>query len=260
MLGAIIGDYVGSTYEFNPTKDYNFHLITPESDITDDSIMTVAIADAILHKKGYAESMRYWGNKYPNPKGSYGGSFGVWLQSPNPQPYYSFGNGSAMRVSPIGWLYDTLDETLREAKKSAQCTHDHPEGMKGAMAVAAAIYHVRTGKSKDFLKQYIEKEFGYDLSRKLSDIRPDYRFYESCMQTVPEAIICYLESNGFEDAIRLAVSLGGDADTLACITGSIAGSDYTCGIPIPLLEAAFSKVPEDIKNIIGEFYTEMHCV
>jgi ADP-ribosylglycohydrolase len=256
MIGAIIGDYVGSAYEFANTKDYNFPLITPDSDITDDSIMTIAIADAILQGKPYAELMRYWGNKYPNPKGSYGGNFGTWLRNFDTQPYYSFGNGSAMRVSPIGWAFDTLEETQREAQRSAQCTHNHPEGIKGAMAVASAIFLVRNGESKEYLKKYIEKEFYYNLNHKLADIRPSYKFYESCMQTVPEAITCYLESTGFEDAIRLAVSLGGDSDTLACIAGSIAEAEVSCAIPIPLMEAAINTLPDEIKYIIGKFYTK----
>jgi ADP-ribosylglycohydrolase len=256
MIGAIVGDYVGSAYEFNRTHDYSFPLMTLESSITDDSIMTIAVMDAILQGKPYGERLHYWGNKYPNPKGGYGGSFAVWLRSDNPQPYYSFGNGAAMRVSPIGWAFEDADEMLREAQKSAQCTHNHPEGVKGAMAVAAAIYHVRNGKDKKFLKQYVEKEFGYDLSRKVADIRSTYDFNETCQGTVPEAIICYLESSGFEDAIRLAVSLGGDADTLACITGAIAEAEHTCGMPVQVVEAAFATMPVELQNIVKQFYSK----
>lgn len=248
MIGAIIGDYVGSAYEFANTKDYNFELITPESEITDDSIMSIAIAHAIYNGRDYASSMRYWGNKYPNPKGSYGGSFGAWLRSSNPQPYNSWGNGAAMRVSAIGWAFDTLEDVQREAQRSAMCTHNHSEGIKGAMSVAAAIYLVRKGKSKEELKQYIEKNFGYDLSRKTADIRKVYQFNESCQGTVPEAIICYLESSSFVDSIRLAVSLGGDSDTLACITGSIAEAEASCAIPTELLQSAFSSMPSDLRK------------
>ena len=255
MIGAITGDYVGSAYEFRPTKNYDFPMVTPESSITDDSIMTIAVMDAILQGKAYGERLHYWGNKYPNPKGAYGVSFAAWLRSSNPQPYGSFGNGSAMRVSPIGWAFDTLSETLQEAQKSAQCTHNHPKGIKGAMAVASAIYHVRSGKSKEFLRQYVEQELGYDLSRKLSDIRPAYSFDETCQGTVPEAITCYLESSGFEDAIRLAVSLGGDSDTLACITGAVAEADRTYRIPSELKKAALSTTPADLKNIVEQFYS-----
>jgi ADP-ribosylglycohydrolase len=256
MIGAIVGDYAGSIYEFNNTNDYDFPMITSSSSITDDSIMTIAIMDAILQGKAYGERLRYWGNKYPNPKGGYGGSFAGWLRSDTPKPYNSFGNGSAMRVSPVGWAFPTLKETLLEAQKSAECTHNHKEGIKGAMAVAAAIYQLRNGRSKEFLKQFTEKGFGYNLSRKLSDIRPTYRFNETCQGTVPEAIICYLESCGFEDAIRLAVSLGGDSDTLACITGSIAEADHTCGIPAQVMEAAFSTMPVELQNIVEQFYSK----
>ncbi|MDR2286963.1 MAG: ADP-ribosylglycohydrolase family protein [Prevotellaceae bacterium] len=258
MIGAIVGDYVGSAYEFNNTHDYDFEIITLESSITDDSIMTIAVMDAVLQDKPYGDRLWYWGNKYPNPKGAYGGSFAAWLRNKNPQPYNSFGNGSAMRVSAIGWAFDTLGKTLQEAQKSAECTHNHPEGIKGAQAVASAIYHVRNGKSKERLKQYIEKEFGYNLSRKLSDIRPNYRFNESCMQTVPEAIICYLESSGFEDAICLAVSLGGDSDTIACITGSIAEADPACAMPAQVMDAAFSTMPAELQKIVKQFYSKFN--
>ena len=256
MKGAIVGDYVGSAYEFRRTKSCDFSMVTPESSITDDSIMTIAVMDAILHGMPYGKRLHYWGNKYPNPKGGYGGSFAVWLRSDNPKPYYSFGNGAAMRVSPVGWVFPTLKETLREAQKSAQCTHNHSEGIKGAMAVASAIYHVRNGKSKAFLRQYVEKEFGYDLSRNVADIRPTYGFDETCQGTVPEAITCYLGSSGFENAIRLAVSLGGDCDTLACITGAIAEADRTYKIPSELKEAAFSTIPTELKHIVEQFYSK----
>ena len=259
MIGAIIGDYVGSAYEFANTKDYNFQLITPESDITDDSIMSIAIAHAICEGKSYESSMRYWGNKYPNPKGSYGGSFGAWLRSENPQPYNSWGNGAAMRVSAIGWAFETLEEVQREAQRSAMCTHNHSEGIKGAMAVASAIYFVRMGKSKEELKQYIETNFGYNLSRKTADIRPTYQFNESCQGTVPEAIICYLESSCFVDAIRLAVSLGGDSDTLACITGSIAEAESSCAIPTELLKATLTSLPTELRNELSKFIYTYRC-
>jgi ADP-ribosylglycohydrolase len=254
MLGAIIGDYVGSAYEFSNTHDYAFPMITGESSITDDSIMAIAAMDAILQGKPYGERFRYWGNRYPHPKGGYGASFAAWLRSDNPQPYYSFGNGAAMRVSPVGWAFPTLEETLREAQKSAACTHSHPEGIKGAQAVAAAIFLTRSGHNKSSVKRYVEKEFGYNLSRRLSDIRPAYGFNETCQGTVPEAITCYMESSDFEDAIRLAVSLGGDSDTLACITGAIAEADHACRIPVQVMEAAFSTVPAELRVIVEQFY------
>jgi ADP-ribosylglycohydrolase len=251
MTGAIIGDYVGSAYEFQNTDNYDFQLITPESEITDDSVLTVAVADAILQGKSYKDKLLYWGNKYPHPKGGYGSSFDSWLHSSNPQPYNSFGNGAAMRVSAVGWAFETLQDTLIEAQRSAQFTHNHPEGIKGAQAVAAAIFLVRTGKNKEFVKQYIEKYIGYNLSRKLADIHQDYTFHEDCMKTVPEAIICYLESTSFEDAVRLAVSLGGDSDTLACIAGSIAEAEY--GISLQLVEVAFKTVPDEMKTVVKQF-------
>lgn len=253
MIGAIIGDYVGSTYEFHNTKDYYFEMITPQSEITDDSIMSIAIADAILQGKPYAERMRYWGNKYPNPKGAYGGSFSAWLRSSNPQPYNSWGNGSAMRVSPIGFAFDSLEQTLLQAKLSAECTHNHEEGIKGAQATATTIFLARQGETKQWIKKYIESKFGYNLGFKIADIKESYSFNESCQGTVPPAIVCYLESTSFEDAIRLAVSLGGDSDTLGCITGSIAEADHTYRIPPDLIEAALRTTPSDLKAIVTQF-------
>lgn len=253
MIGAIIGDYVGSAYEFHNTKDYSFEMITTQSDITDDSIMSIAIADAILQSKPYAERMRYWGNKYPNPKGAYGGSFSAWLHSSNPQPYNSWGNGAAMRVSPIGWAFSGLEQVLLQAKLSAECTHNHEEGIKGAQATATAIYLTRQGETKQWIKKYIESKFGYNLSFKIADIKESYKFDESCQGTVPPAIVCYLESTSFEDAIRLAVSLGGDSDTLGCITGSIAEANQTYSIPVDIMEAAFKTIPSDLKTIVNRF-------
>lgn len=253
MLGAIIGDYVGSAYEFHNTKDYNFEMITTQSDITDDSIMSIAIADAILQSKPYAERMRYWGNKYPNPKGAYGGSFSAWLHSSNPQPYNSWGNGAAMRVSPIGWAFSGLEQVLLQAKFSAECTHNHAEGIKGAQATATAIYLTRQGETKQWIKKYIESKFGYNLSFKIADIKESYKFDESCQGTVPPAIVCYLESTSFEDAIRLAVSLGGDSDTLGCITGSIAEANQAYSIPVDIMEAALNTVPSSLKTIVRQF-------
>lgn len=253
MIGAIIGDYVGSAYEFHNTKDYHFEMITPVSEITDDSIMSIAIADAILQSKLYAERMRYWGNKYPNPKGAYGCSFFRWLHNSNPQPYNSWGNGSAMRVSPIGWAFDSLEQTLLQAKLSAECTHNHEEGIKGAQATVTAIFLARQGETRQWIKKYIESKFGYNLGFKIADIKEGYRFNESCQGTVPPAIVCYLESTSFEDAIRLAVSLGGDSDTLGCITGSIAEADQTYSIPPDLKKAAFKTIPSDLKAIVTQF-------
>jgi ADP-ribosylglycohydrolase len=224
MLGAIIGDIIGSSYEFEGIKTTDFQLFTSASRFTDDTVMTVAVADCILHDLEYAKTFKEYGRRYPNA--GYGGRFGSWLQSPDSKPYNSYGNGSAMRVSPVGFAFDTLDDVLREAERSASTTHNHPEGIKGAQAIASAIFLARTGKGKNEIREFIEKRFGYGLGCTLDEIRPDYRFDETCQGSVPEAIIAFLESNDYEDAIRKAISLGGDADTLACMAGGIAEAFY----------------------------------
>ena len=250
MLGAIIGDTVGSVYEFNNTKDYNFTLFMGESGYTDDSIMTMAVAWWLLHDKelsyqGLEDAMVTFGQKCPCPMGGYGSGFYRWLFMPHDlyqfdsrygeapyesstgrHPYGSFGNGSAMRVSAVGWFFDTLEETERVAGISAAITHNHPEGIKGAQATAAAIFLARTGKTKDEIRDYIEKAYGYDLHKSWEYWHPIYHWEDSCQGTVPQAMIAFLDSVSFEDAIRKAVSLGGDSDTLACITGGIAEAFY----------------------------------
>ncbi len=228
MLGAVAGDIIGSVYEFNNTHRYDFELFTPRSTFTDDTVLTVAVADCILHGKDYARTIWEYGNRYPDR--GYGGRFPNWLDSKDLKPYNSFGNGSAMRVSPVGFAFDTLEETLAEARRSAEVTHNHPEGIKGAQAVAAAIFLARRGESKGYIREYITDTFGYDLNRTLDEIRPNYTFDETCQGSVPEAIIAFLESNDYEDAIRKAVTLGGDSDTIACITGGIAQAHYG-GVP-----------------------------
>lgn len=250
MLGAAIGDMVGSPYEFDDTaiKTVDFPFFSNGSHWTDDTVMTVAVAEALLtHPASDAdgmaavtESMQRWGRAFPHPNGGYGARFSSWLQSPNPAPYGSWGNGSAMRVSAVGWLFETLEETERWAGVTASPTHDHPEGVKGAQATAAAIFMARTGRSKDAIKSYVTSRFGYDLARTIAEIRPGYHHIESCQQTVPEAIIAFLESVDFEDAVRLAVSLGGDADTLGAITGSIAEAAY--GIPDGIKAEAVARL------------------
>ena len=227
MLGAIIGDIVGSVYEWNNIKTKDFPLFSERCFFTDDTVMTVAVADALLNggtSDAFIDAMKKFGRLYPNS--GYGGRFAGWLSSDNREPYNSWGNGSAMRVAPCAWFADSLDEAESLAELSAAVTHDHPEGIKGARATAAAIYLARTGVTKAGIKDYIETKYGYDLSRTLDVIRPRYRFNESCQGTVPEAIIAFLESDGFEDAIRNAISLGGDSDTLAAITGGIAEAYY----------------------------------
>lgn len=253
MLGAIFGDIVGSVYEFDNTHDPTFPLLTRWSRPTDDSIMTLAVAKALMETAGQDDgairtalvrSMQALGRQYPNS--GYGGMFRQWLRSADPQPYHSFGNGSAMRVSAVGWLYPTLDATLHAARLTAEVTHDHPEGIKGAQATAAAIFLARTGHSKPEIKQYVEQTFGYDLNRTCDEIRPTYHHVETCQETVPEAIIAFLESVSFEDALRNAVSLGGDSDTLACITGGIAEAFY--GMPQELRDETLKRLPENIRE------------
>lgn len=253
MIGAIIGDIVGSIYEFDNVKTTRFPLFSKESSYTDDSIMTVAVADWLLHGGNLSEIMQRYGRKYPCPMGGYGGRFSSWLRELNPQPYNSWGNGSAMRVSAVGWFFDSLEKTLDVAEESAAVTHNHPEGIKGAQATAAAIFLARTGKSKDDIRKYILDNFGYNLNRTCDDIRSDYEFDESCQGTVPEAIIAFLDSQSFEDAIRLAVSLGGDSDTLACIAGGIAEAFYRYEIPHFFVEKAGEVLHEDLWKIIEEF-------
>lgn len=251
MTGAIAGDIIGSVYEFDNIKTTDFPLFTNESDYTDDTIMTVAVADWLLNGGDLAKVMQRYGREYPYPTGGYGGRFSGWLREKEPQPYNSWGNGSAMRVSTVGWMFDSLEKTLEVAKETAVVTHNHPEGIKGAQATAAAIYLARTGKSKQDIKQYIETTFSYDLGRTCDEIRPFYRFNESCQGTVPEAMIAFLDSSDFENAIRLAVSLGGDSDTLACITGGIAEAFY--GIPEDIEKQVSDKLPGTFQKVIKEF-------
>lgn len=250
MTGAIAGDIIGSVYEFDNIKTTDFPLFTNESDYTDDTIMTVAVADWLLNGGDLAKVMQRYGREYPYPTGGYGGRFSGWLREKDPLPYNSWGNGSAMRVSAVGWMFDSLEKTLEVAKETAVVTHNHPEGIKGAQATAAAIYLARTGKSKQDIKQYIETAFSYDLGRTCDEIRPFYRFNESCQGTVPEAIIAFLDSSDFENAIRLAVSLGGDSDTLACITGGIAEAFY--GIPEDIKLEVKKRIPEKFNEFISQ--------
>jgi len=224
MIGAIAGDIIGSAYEAHPVKTEDFPLFTPHSRFTDDTVMTIATADAILTGKGYAMAYREWGRLFPHA--GYGGMFRQWLRSDDMGPYNSFGNGSAMRVSPVGFAFDTLDKVLAESKKSAEVTHNHPEGIKGAQATAAAVFLARTGKEKKEIKDYIETTFNYDFRATLAEIRPHYRFDPTCHGTVPQSIVAFLESNNYEDAARKAISLGGDSDTIGCITGGIAQAYY----------------------------------
>ncbi len=224
MMGAIAGDIVGSVYEHRPIKTKDFPLFGPGSRFTDDSVLTVAVADAILSGRSYRDAVLAWGRRYP--RAGYGGAFVRWLQADEPMPYRSWGNGSAMRVGPVGWAFDDEDEVLRQARLTAEITHDHPEGIKGAQAAALAVYLARTGADKATIRARIQSQFGYDLARTVESIRPAYRFDVSCRGTVPEALIAFLDAESYEDALRNAVSLGGDADTLACIAGAVAEAFY----------------------------------
>ena len=259
MIGAILGDMIGSPYEFDRSpKTKEFPLFNKHSEYTDDSVMTIAVADALLTTLGKADeeiktalvdSMQKWGKKYPDA--GYGGMFYRWLHSKHPEPYGSYGNGSAMRVSAAGWLFVTLEETRHVARLTAEVTHNHPEGIKGAEATASAIFMARTGSSKDEIRAYIIQEFGYDLSRTCDEIRPKYHHVESCQQTVPEAITAFLEGNDFEDVIRTAVSLGGDSDTLTCIAGGIAEAFYE--VPEEIMLECKKRLSDDMLDVIARF-------
>jgi len=265
MYGAILGDIIGSPYEFDQgykTKD--FPLFSRNSKFTDDSVMTLAVADAFLSlppeaseveiRRFLVRSMQTYGRKYPYA--GYGGMFRRWLKDPNPQPYGSYGNGSAMRVSSAAWLFGDLETVRYMARLSAEVTHNHPEGIKGAEATSSAIYLARTGSTKAEIKAYIEANFHYDLSRTCDEIRPAYRHVESCQETVPEAITAFLEGESFEDVIRTAGSLGGDCDTLTAIAGSIAEGFY--GVPEELKKQCRERLPEDLRKVLRRFEKTMH--
>ena len=263
MLGAIIGDTVGSVYEFHNIKTTHFPLFSPQSNYTDDSIMTMAVANWLLNDPQHSmdtleASFLDFAKKYPCPMGGYGHGFYRWLFEPDSMgfeddrhPYNSFGNGAAMRCSANGWMFDTLEETERVAGLSAAITHSHPEGIKGAQSTAAAIFMARNGRSKEEIRNYISTKYGYNLNRTCDEIRPVYDWDSSCQGTVPEAMVAFFDSTDFESAIRLAVSLGGDSDTLACITGGIAEAFYK-EIPDDIALKIWSLIPDDFKAILKE--------
>lgn len=258
MYGAILGDIIGSPYEFDMgNKSKEFPLFSKNSMFTDDTVMTIAVAEAFMDapddeetiRKRLIQSMQKWGRLYPNA--GYGLRFSDWLDSDDPQPYNSWGNGSAMRVSSVAWLFDELNTVRRMARISAGVSHNHPEGIKGAEATASAIFLARTGSSKADIKAYIEAQFGYDLSRTCDEIRPCYHHVESCQETVPEAITAFLEGNSFEDVMRTAVSLGGDCDTLTAIAGSIAEGFY--GVPEMLKQECRTRLTKDLRDVLSRF-------
>lgn len=250
MIGAIAGDIIGSVYEHFSIKTTEFELFHQASRFTDDTVLTIAVADSIINSKDYAQTLKEYTRRYPNA--GYGGNFFQWAFSDSFEPYYSFGNGSAMRVSPVGFAFNDLHTVLEEAERSASVTHNHPEGIKGAQAVAAAVHLARHDYSKRKLKNYIIEQFGYNLDRTLEQIRPNYQFDVTCQGSVPEAIIAFLEAEDFEDAIRKAVSLGGDSDTIACMTGAMAQA-YFGEVPYKIEEKARSMLPQELLGVIDEF-------
>lgn len=251
MLGAIAGDIIGSDYEHQPIKTKDFPIFHPECRFTDDTVLTVAIADAILKGRSYGDALRDFGRRYPNA--GYGMLFFEWLFSESPKPYQSWGNGSAMRVTPIGFAFDSKDRVLIEAEKSAIVSHNHPEGIKGAKATALAVFLAKIGHGKEEIREQIYRLFDYNLHRSMEEIRPFYSFDVSCQGTVPEAIISFLDSTSYEDAIRNAISLGGDSDTLACITGGIAEAFYR-DIPSWIRDIVLDIITPDFREIIERFY------
>ena len=250
MFGAIVGDVIGSAFESDPVKKPDFPLFGPMTRFTDDTVLTVAVANAILRGEDYGASIKRFGQNYPDR--GYGNNFYCWMFASVSEPYNSWGNGSAMRVSPVGFAFDTVESVLVEAEKSAAVTHDHPEGIKGAQAVALAVHLARGDRSKNEIKSEIARRFGYDLDRTLAAIRPHYCFDISCQGSVPESIIAFLESDGIEDAIRKAISLGGDSDTMGCIAGGIAHAFYG-KVPDALAAATRAYLPEEFLHIIDEF-------
>lgn len=259
MLGAIIGDIVGSRFEFYPSNDYNFVLFHPECEYTDDTICTIAIADAIIKRKDFGRSLQKWCRRYPDPMGGYGESFLCWVWDNHPSPYGSFGNGAAMRVSPVGWVNQSEKCMLRMARKSAACTHNHPEGIKGAETVARLIYEINksrknnaelTNKDVNRILNKCATIAGYNIDIVEADVRN--KFDVTCQGTVPVALWIIRESTSFEDALRKAVSLGADADTLGAIVGSIAEAIW--GIPYEIQVEALNRLPEDIKKVVVRFY------
>lgn len=260
MYGSILGDIIGSPYEFDRgNKSMEFELFTKKSEYTDDSVMSIAVAEALMDvgreasvnkvKDMVISSMQKWGRRYPNA--GYGVNFSVWLKNDKPTPYGSYGNGSAMRVSSVGWLYDTIERTREIARATAEVTHNHPEGIKGAESVASAIFMARKGYAKEDIKEYIESNFNYSFERTCNDIRPYYHHVESCQETVPEAFTAFFEGSSFEEVIRLSVSLGGDCDTLTCIAGSVAEAYYD--IPDTMVYECRNRLPSDMLSVVDNF-------
>ena len=252
MIGAVAGDIIGSVHEFFQEKVYDFPLFTPGSRFTDDTVLSIAVAECLLDGTAYVDAFHDYANSWPDR--GFGGTFTRWFMEKSREPYGSWGNGSAMRVGPVGFAFPTLEQVLEEARRSAVVTHDHPEGVKGAQAVAAAVFLARQGETKERIRGYLEETFGYDLHRTVEQIRPEYTFDVSCQGSVPEAIIAFLDSADFEDAVRLAVSLGGDADTQACMAGVIAEAYYG-GVPAEIATEALARLDERLRDMLVRFCT-----
>ena len=250
MLGALAGDIIGSVHEFLEAKTMDFPLFVDGSRFTDDSVLTIAVADCLLTGSSYVDRFQEYTRSYPDQV--YGAGFWRWVESGSREPYNSWGNGAAMRVSPVGFALPALEDVLREAKRSAEVTHNHPEGIRGAQATAAAVFLGRQGESKAKIRTFIQRRFGYDLNRTIDSIRPTYSFNESCQGTVPEAIIAFLDSSDYEEAVRLAISLGGDADTLACIAGGIAEAFYG-DVPKHIAEPAMARLDDELRKTVVRF-------
>lgn len=250
MLGAIAGDIIGSVYERSPIKSKEFPLFHRSCEFTDDTVLSVAVAQALLDGTSYLDSIRTFAQRYPDA--GYGGSFLQWMYSHDTRPYNSWGNGSAMRVSPVGFAFSNETDVLQHARLTAEVTHNHPEGIKGAQATALAVFLARTRRDKHVIKQRVTELFGYDLQRTLDDIRPAYSFDVSCAGTVPEAIIAFLESDSYEDAVRNAISLGGDSDTLACIAGGIAEAYYGA-VPAEIASQVRAILAPDLWEVADAF-------
>lgn len=252
MLGSIIGDIVGSVYEFNNYRAKDFEpFFHSKAAFTDDTVCTVAVADALIHNKCPAQTLKSWGERYWS-NGGWGRSFALWLGSDSLEPYGSYGNGAAMRVAPAGLLAKSLEEALSLSVKVTEVTHNHPEGLRGAAATASAVYLARNGISADEIRRYITKQFCYDLSRTVDEIRPGYVFNETCQRTVPEALTCAFEATSFEDAIRNAISIGGDSDTIAAIAGGVAEARF--GVPDQFAAHAWARLPTDMRKVLTAMY------
>jgi ADP-ribosylglycohydrolase len=250
IIGAVAGDVIGSVYEWNNKRSIEFPLFVKQSTFTDDTVMTMAVVDCVLNNKSFKETLWIYGGDYPHR--GYGGMFAEWLRGTDMKPYNSFGNGSAMRVSAIGFAFNSLEEVLEMAKQSAEITHSHPEGIKGAQAVATAIFLAKNNKSRAEIKNYVETTFGYNLDETIDEIRPKYRFNETCQGSVPQAIRAFLESSDYENAIRLAISIGGDSDTIACMAGGIAAAFYK-EIPEAIVTGVVARLPVEFIDLLNQF-------